>query len=313
MYRSLLVPLDGSIMAEQALFPAAEIAARLGASLTLALVHPSGPLEDAPFPGTAPDHALRAGEAGYLEGLRLRALATFHVAAEIKVLEGDVVPALLAFAGERGIDLVVSSTHGRGLVGRLVQGDVALKLSHGLTCPTLLIKPLRQPPAPVPPTGFRHILLPLDGSRRSETVIEPALGLAAPGGRVTLAQVVTPAPGRPLIDRRRDALRYLFRVADGLEARGVEAECRVLTRAGPAPALLELAAAAGADLIALTTRERSEGERILLGSVADALVHRGNLPVLVCHGTLRESAEEPIADAAEAWRFAPLAPEPWPA
>ncbi len=314
MFRSLLVPLDGSTMAEQAVSPAAEIAGRLGASVTLAVVHPSGPLEEAPFPGTGPDERLRAAESAYLEALRLRTLATFRIPAEVCVLGGDVVPSLLACAAERRSDLVVSTTHGRGLVGRLVQGDVALKLAHALTCPVLLLKPLSDPPAPVPPTGFHHILLPLDGSRLAETAIEPALALSAAEARlVTLVQVVVPASGRPLIDRRRDALRYLYAVADRLESLGVETHCRVLTRVAPAPALLELAREAGADLIALTTRERSEGERMLLGSVADTLVHRGNLPVLVCHGTLREGATETTAAAAEAWRFVPAAPVPWPA
>jgi nucleotide-binding universal stress UspA family protein len=101
MFRSLLVPLDGSTMAEQAVFPAAEIARRLGAALTLAVVHPSGPLEEAPFPGTAPDEQLRAAEGTHLEALRLRTLATFHVPAEICVLGGDIVPSLVACAGER--------------------------------------------------------------------------------------------------------------------------------------------------------------------------------------------------------------------
>jgi nucleotide-binding universal stress UspA family protein len=118
MFRSLLVPLDGSAMAEQAIVPAGDIARRLGASLALAVVHPWGATEDAPFAGTEADRELRANENRYLSEVRDRVAGTFTVPADVALLEGDAVPALAAFAGERRVDLVVSSTHGRALSAR---------------------------------------------------------------------------------------------------------------------------------------------------------------------------------------------------
>jgi nucleotide-binding universal stress UspA family protein len=66
MFRSILVPVDGSTMAEQAVMPAAEIAKRIGARLSLAVVHPWGPMEDAPASGTAYDREVRRQEVRYL-------------------------------------------------------------------------------------------------------------------------------------------------------------------------------------------------------------------------------------------------------
>ena len=85
MLRSLLVPLDGSLLAEQATMPTGEIARRQEARLILATVHPWGPMEDAPKPGTAADRELGQTETAYLESFRNRLSVAFgiHVGAYI--------------------------------------------------------------------------------------------------------------------------------------------------------------------------------------------------------------------------------------
>ena len=69
MFHSILVPLDGSTLAEQALLLAAAVAEQNKASLSLAVVHPWGPAEDAPRSGTRADHELREAEGTYLNRL----------------------------------------------------------------------------------------------------------------------------------------------------------------------------------------------------------------------------------------------------
>jgi len=315
MFRSLLVPLDGSAMAEQAIVPAGDIAHRLGAKLALAVVHPWGATEDAPFTGTEADRELRASEDRYLGEVRDRVAETFKVPAEVALLEGDAVPALAAFAGEHRVDLVVSSTHGRSALVRALRGSVALRLAHAVACPALLLKPLRESSATPDPDGFVRILVPLDGSAVAETSLEPALALAASRQvLVYLLQVVSPfeGSGHALLDRRRAAAQYLNGVAERLERRGVLVECRVVTRSSAEVAIVTLAARWGVDLLALTTRDRGEGERMLLGSVADGVVHKAPMPVLVCHPAVRQATAEAIPGAA-ASPLVPLWPVPLPA
>jgi nucleotide-binding universal stress UspA family protein len=208
------------------------------------------------------------------------------VTVEPAVLSGETVPALTLFAREHQVGLVVASTHGRGTFERLVRGSVALTLSHAVSCPVLLLKPLQGAVPVLPPEGFHRILLPLDGSAGAEASLEPALALAASRQvAVLLVQVAPPLveDARTLLETRQDAQRYLTRIADRLDRRGILVEQRVLVRGNPAAAIAGAAVRWEADLIALTTRPRGEGARVLLGSVADALVRRARTPVLVCH------------------------------
>jgi len=290
MFRSILVPVDGSTMAEQAVMPAAEIAKRLGARLSLAVVHPWGPLEDAPVIGTVNDRRMRHEETQYLAALRDRLADAFGIGALCRVLEGDPVPALTRFAEEVGADLAITSTRGRGALLRASQGDLALRLAHALACPTLLLKPRGAAQVAVPPAGFRRILVALDGSRLAEAGLESARALADSSRvHVTLAQVVSPLrPG--LSSRRREALAYLLRIAGRLRDRDMEVDVRVLPRIKRVRALLECARRVRADLLALTTRERGETRRMAFGSTADAAVHHGSVPTLVCHSLAKRGA-----------------------
>jgi nucleotide-binding universal stress UspA family protein len=290
MFRSILVPVDGTIMAEQAAMPAAEIAKRLGARLSLAVVHPSGPMEDAPVSGSARDRELRRREVAYLERLRDRLLDAFGIEAACRVLEGDPAPALATVAEEVGVDLVVTSTRGRGALLRACQGDLALRLAHAVPCPTLFLKPRGRDQVAVPPAGFQRIVVALDGSRLAEASLEPALALADPSrAHLTLAQVVHPG-GAGLAERRADALAYLREMAQGLQNRCMAVDVRVLPRVDPARALVDHARRVQAELLALTTRDRGAARRIVLGSMADAVVHRGFVPTLVCHSLATRGA-----------------------
>lgn len=294
MFRSILVPVDGSLMAEQAVLPAAEMAKRLGATLALAVAHPWGPMEDAPVGGSADDRVMHGEELEYLDRLRGRIAAGFGIDAAWRVVEGDPVPALLGFARELGIDLLVTSTRGRGAFLRTFQGDLALRLAHGLGCPTLFLKPRSRGQVVVPPAGFQRILVALDGSRVSEASLEPALALADRShAQVSLVRVVSPL-GAGGAERRADALGYLLRVAGRLEGRGLTPEARVLPRVDAARAVLDHARHIEADLISLATRERGAARRIALGSMADAVVHRGLVPTLVCHSPMNGAIEERI-------------------
>jgi nucleotide-binding universal stress UspA family protein len=293
MFRSILVPVDGSTMAEQAVMPAAEIAQRIGARLSLAVVHPWGPMEDSPASGSASDREMRRQEVAYLARLWGRLANAFRIEAECRVLDGDQAPALATLAEQVGADLVITSTRGRGALLRTCQGDVALRLAHAVPCPTLLLKPRGRDQVAVPPAGFQRILVALDGSRLAEASLEPALALADPSRvHLTLAQVIRPA-GAGVAERRGDALAYLRGMAQRQQDRGVAVDVRVLPRMDPARALLDHARRIQADLLALSTRERGGARRIVLGSMADAVIHRGFVPTLVCHSPATRGATRP--------------------
>lgn len=148
MYQRLLVPLDGSGLAEEALPHALNLAGRLGSELILLRVVVS------PYAIVAPDLVL-AGTDPNLPALNLQAQQYLDsVAARLSrgipfrtiVSEGPVAEAILDHATALDVDLIVMSTHGRGGVLRWVYGSVAERVLQGSACPVLLIRSVASNP-----------------------------------------------------------------------------------------------------------------------------------------------------------------------
>ena len=140
MYRSILVPLDGSLASEQSLPYAAALARRSGAALQLVYVHTPLILGEGTMYLGTPDVQLWEEEKKYVLGVvnRLKKMGVEKVSAQ--VLEGPVAETLQEQALGEGCDLVVMTTHGRGAVSRFWLGSVADQLVHRLAIPLLLIR-----------------------------------------------------------------------------------------------------------------------------------------------------------------------------
>jgi nucleotide-binding universal stress UspA family protein len=143
MYKHILVPLDGSTLAERALPHALEIARFSEAALHLlrvalgqTYVASKGGAELYPVEVLQQD---REEAEGYLEGIRSECQAK-GAAASAQVLAGPVAESIVDFATANHIDLIVMSTHGRSGLSRWVYGSVAEKVLRGAHCPTLIVR-----------------------------------------------------------------------------------------------------------------------------------------------------------------------------
>jgi nucleotide-binding universal stress UspA family protein len=299
MLQSVMVPLDGSAFAEQALPLALGAARRAHAGLDLAIARATLPLEGE----KEEDYLLRVTR--QISPASATRITRSVLSNEIGPLEqappapGTVAELLMQHSEDVGCDLIVMTTHGRGGIRRAWLGSVTDSLIRIASCPVLVIQPTddRFTIAAGADRGLRHIVVPLDGSESAER----ALAFARHVGelfdaRYTLVRVVSPmawhiAPGLtrssvsvdapPL---SRDAVQqYLDTVAGGLRQFDVQVATQVLDGASPAEAILEYARLHGADMIALTTSGAGGISRLLLGSVADRIVRSGDVPVLVCN------------------------------
>ena len=298
MYRTLLVPLDGSRFSEHALPLAASIARRAGAALYLVHVHPPRPIGEG-VAALATEKAAWAQAKSYLDEVVKRLEAGTGVRATTRVLDGPVPDTLHECATGQIADLVVMSTHGRGPFSRFWLGSVADQLAHRLPMPLLLVRPHEAAVDLAREPALTRLLVGLDGSPRAEEVLGPALGLARlTGATVALLRVVLPPPvygmdlppyaaagaGADLTlleELRHEADAYLTRVADRLRGEGHAVEARVAVHTHAATALLEEADRTGCDLIALETHGRRGLPRLFLGSVADKVVRGAGVPVLL--------------------------------
>ncbi|HEX2217841.1 MAG TPA: universal stress protein [Gemmatimonadales bacterium] len=240
--RSVLLPLDGSPFAEQALPWAAAIARKAHARLRLALVH------QPPQPPPADDSdrrlytrvelALRKSQRDYLRSVAAQLKGERATRVATATLDGAPAPALGEYVQEIGVDLVVMTTHGRGGLERAWLGSVADQLVRSLEVPVLLIRPTdaartngartdnprtegsrtegSRTEGPEAEPGLEEVLVPLDGSPLAEAALPPALAVASLfGARLTLVQGVepvvmlvgAPTPFARNVDQELSALR----------------------------------------------------------------------------------------------------------
>jgi nucleotide-binding universal stress UspA family protein len=290
---TILVPLDRSPLAAQALPLALELAWRAGAILDLVAVHGLYALED---PGAArlpysalEDAEFRRHEQDYLDATAERLAKTHCVPIRTAVVNGLVVDGLLEWQRDHPADLMVMTTHGRGPVSRAFLGSVADELLRRTPVPLLLVRPhTLAPSAPAAPV-VTHMLIPLDGSPLAEQVLPPALELARLlEARCTLLRVIESddAPTvhtscRPCAPPEADAMAYLESVARTARAQGLRVDTRVATARHAAACIVEQSQKSFGYIIALATHGRGGLRRMLLGSVADKVIRGSTLPVLV--------------------------------
>lgn len=308
-FRSILVPLDGSPLAEQALPLAAHIAQRAGSKLRLVLAHqlPSAPVDSlAAKLFTSIELATRKSERSYLRGIQARLREGGTRLSSAVTLTGKAGPELARYVRELGIDLVVMATHGRGGIRRAWLGSVADHLIRTLDVPVLLVRPQEGKAAPDRPPGVGPILVPLDGSPLAEAALDAAVALARIwDAEVTLLQVVRPVllSADPALPRpsaydedltascRQQAQDYLDDIVERMRGQGLRATGVAVVAWNAAEAILEVARPERVSIVALATHGRGGLRRLVLGSVADKLVRGADVPLLVYRPTGRSKTK----------------------
>lgn len=299
MYQTVIVPLDGSPFAAQAVTTAAEIARRSGADLVLTRVHEAYVYEDMDY--SISEDVSRRDQEEYLADVAEFVEEKCGVQAERRLLSGAIVPALCTFARELDEPLIVMSTHGRTGYSRAWLGSVADAVARHAATPVLALRRHGADNGLATPThAFRTIMVPLDGSDLSERAVPHAVALAnAFGLRLALARVVAPVsvpasayavpfaiPHEPLtetLDSRVDGAQgYLNEVAARITRENPKLEVTTSARVSDstAPTLLEMSASASADTIALATHGRG-ASRLIAASIADKILRGGPEAVLI--------------------------------
>ncbi|MBI4497238.1 MAG: universal stress protein [Chloroflexi bacterium] len=288
---TLVVPLDGSRLAARVLPHVTALAAAFGSRLHLVSVIDVARLDLAFY---YQHYALPLTEAMQLWLARAldrerRVLERGGCAVTTEVALGRPAETVLRVAHDRDAHLIALSTHGRGGLGRWALGSVAHDLVRSSTVPLLLHRPQDR----VRQIAYRRLLLPLDGSSRSEAALPLAQRLAQGlGARLLLAQVVPTAlnyalgPHWTVIPLQLEeqavaaAQVYLHEVCERLAGAGVAAEAVVL-RGDPARQLLDLAEQQPIDLTVMATHGHGGVRHLALGSVADRVVQASARPVVL--------------------------------
>lgn len=317
MFQRILVPLDGSTRAEQALPVAARMARAVGGSVVLlrvvSVIVDGRPfyVHDTSFMQTvlseelekAKEYLVRVAHTEGFLGIKTETEATLGVVAQT----------ILTYAQLHNIESIVMSSHGLTGFKRWALGSVAQKVVRHSPVPVLLLREGGPQPAALhsDATHTLRALVALDGSPLAEAVLEPAAhlvaALATPAtGALHLTQVVKP----PTIQSEHDfeqsdldvgeqalqeAVTYLSTLADNL-GNGIAAELGLkvtwstTVQDDVADALIRMAelgedtrtlGVEGCDLVAISTHGRGGSEHWMMGSIAERVLDGTKLPLFI--------------------------------
>ncbi len=294
MFKQILVPLDGSRLAEAALPPAASLAKTIHAPITLLhLIE-----KNAPEAVHRDRHLTQPEEADeYLQQVALHsfpkeAQVDWHVhKAEIK----DVARSIVDHASEFEPDLIVMCSHGRGNVHDALFGSIAQQvLAQGET-PLLLLQPKK--PGEPQPFVLRRILVPLDSESNHDESLPVAefLAKAYPAelhllcviptfgtlsGEQAAARTLMPGTTSVYLDMKEGlAKQHLQDHLNELTERGFQVSAEV-GRGDPAQTIVKVADQIEADLILLSTHRKAGLDAFWARSVAPNVARQTTIPIL---------------------------------
>ncbi len=306
MFTSVLVPVDDSPQSQTAAGLGIALAHKLAAKLTLVhVLHepPMHPLQSQSITMTD----VRNIAKNLLQPLLARAE---HLGLSCETVlpnedKGGIGATIVNLADERGCDFILMSTHGREGLGRVLLGSVAERVARLAKQPVMLVrqaKNVQEKNLQVATTPFTRLLVPVDGGEASTNAIELACDLAKRfEAELNFVYVIPNLPiplSEPMgayaaidyaaLEKTFEETGRVALVAALEKANGLKATSNVL-RAGfesIATAIVHAATECQANLIVMGTHGRTGVNHLLLGSVAEAVTHHADVPVLLVRPNL---------------------------
>jgi nucleotide-binding universal stress UspA family protein len=313
MFDPILVPLDGSLLAECVLPHAIAIARAFNARIILLRV-----LEKSQSNGSAQifdllNWQIKKTEAKlYLEKVSAR-LVKSKLQIEATVLEGLMAETITEFAQSQGVNLIILSSHGRSGVSQWGISSVAQKIILGSPTSVLIVRAHQPVVSELKEHSYKQILVPLDGSQRAEYAL-PLITLLARfhKSRTHILHVVK----RPEMARRmpptqedvdlsnrivklnqEEAVQYLELVKSRSHLDGIDVQTHLITSDNAAVALHELVEQEHIDMVALNAHGYSGKTQWPYGSMVINLILYGTVPLLIVQDLPAKKEPTPIDTA----------------
>jgi nucleotide-binding universal stress UspA family protein len=295
MLETVLIPLDGSTLAECAISHGVAIAQTFNARIVLLHI-----LEEPSVTNTqqAVDplnwHIRKSEARAYLDYVAAR-MEQSGLPTQSVILEGRAADQIVAYAESHNVDLIVLSSHGRSGLSNWSVSSIAEKVTRRASTSLMLVR-ANQPDQPAD-KPYHRLLVPLDGSRRAEYALPIATALARKyESELFLAHVVTrpemarrtpPAEedidlANRLLERNRDeGARYLDELQGRLRSDSFDIQTRLLVGEYLTDALHDLVAQESADLVVMSAHGLSGEPRWHHGRVVSSFIDYGTTPLLI--------------------------------
>jgi nucleotide-binding universal stress UspA family protein len=288
VFEKIIVPLDGSKLAEAALPYAEEFAAKLGSELILInVIEPNDNRSENMlryYLGNIADDAKAGAEE------RLTSPGPKEVKVETRVLKGNPAEEIVSFADRMEGANIVMATHGESGITRWALGSVADKVTRATIRPVTVIRAKTSGPQVHGKCPLNTLLAPLDGSKGSEATLPYVVELAAKlKAQVTLLEILKLnyiSPNMEHVDMlnsmRKEANDYLAGIANSLKQKGLEAKSEVVEALGDeSEEIIKYTQKNCMDVIVMATHGRSGPRRWVLGSVTNKVLREGSSPLMI--------------------------------
>jgi nucleotide-binding universal stress UspA family protein len=329
MIQKILVPLDGSAFAESALPQAMAMARAYQAEVVLARVLDADGRTHAGLVDSVSWRLARTGARRYLDGLAAK-LGAEGIRARTAFAEGNAAGEILRLVTKERADLVLLCSHGSSGPSSFSLGGTSQKVLSRAGTSVLVVRPVEPsavasaeeaPKETLKETRYQRILVPLDGSQRSQWALLQVASLArAHKSELLLVHVVAPPPlaghtpptpeevelACKITDRDRQHAEVYLRDLKELVAGNDHLQVRTLLLESPhvVRTLLKVAADEQVSLVVVSAHGCSGAAPWPYGSVADRLIHHGKAPLLILQDATREAGREWTEAAAAALAFA---------
>lgn len=304
MYKKILVPLDGSKLAEEVFKQAKELVVQLDLELVLLHVYEPDQEDFTPMYQAYLDHsyAMIMREANAYRGIKVFHEHCTPVSGKCEAIAGCAAEEILNYAEGNDIDIILMATHGRSGIKRWLMGSVANKVLRASKVPVCLVRSGTPEEMVDSKWAARRLLVPLDGSEMAEAILPHVEKLAKQRSAdlvdITLIRVCESPfvtinyPESIMALTRVEYVKHMQRklkegcqqYLEGVENRlkdvGVNAHSEVLT-GQPAQEIISYVHKGHFDLIAMCTHARSELGQLVFGSVADKVLHGVSNPIFL--------------------------------
>ncbi len=320
MYRRMLVPLDGSQLAEETFPYARELAGRM--DLDLDLLHVCGPLE-ANLTAMAQVYVDEMAESVREQIQRIQTAtggpeAFRRVQVRSKVVMGYPAEEILTYAGANQIDIILLATHGASGVRRWALGSVAYQVLHAAQIPVWLVRSGIPEEVVFDKWPRRTILVPLDGSKLAESALPHAEALARQRGAqavdILLLSVYAPSIDRStyyfptdypttvpvkyadyvqqeIAQAKERCEQYLTGIAGRIEAKGIRVRTTCVM-GEPAEEIVKYAHTNPFHLIVMASHGRSGIRHLTFGSIAERVLLECHTPLFLVMAATRNSGAQ---------------------
>jgi nucleotide-binding universal stress UspA family protein len=311
MFDKLLVPLDGSSLAECVLPHAAKIARASDSQIYFLRV--LDPISAATRPRSVDpfDWQVRKAEAeSYLKNVASR-FDDIGLRSNTVILEGKAAENIIDFAHTNGINLIIMSSHGQSGISGWNVSSVVQKVILRAQTSIMIVRAYQHNPQSIEDFEYQRILLPLDGSQRAEYVLPLATSIAGSGKTEIIIAHIVKKPEMPrrtplsqddmalineLTERNRvEASKYI----EDLESRfDCEVDTRLMVSDHVGSSLHQIVEQDDVDLVILSAHGYSGESRWPYGRTVVSFIAYGTTPLLVVQDLPSDRIEPTQAELA---------------